>query len=155
MKENYKTTQAHRDKENARYQEIKGHISKRNKEYRKTHIKTKEEREYDNFYIKRAKSTLKGRISQWRWNAKDRGIEWFLDLEFIESLPLICHYTGEELTVEQNKPNTVSLDRIDNSKGYTKDNVVFCNWRVNQAKNTMSKLDFFTMCKKIVEFNQL
>ena len=49
-----------------------------------------------------------------------------------------CHYTGETLTRgDKHARNAFTLDRVDSSKGYTKDNTVPCaNW-VNTLKNEL------------------
>lgn len=127
----------------------KGKIAKRAKKwYRENNAQGKSTRQA---YYK----SLIGRMAHWKARANKADIEWSLDLEFLESLSKVCHYTGQELTFEPNQPNSISLDRIDSSKGYTKDNVVFCSWRVNQAKNDLSKLEYFQLCKQIVDFNKL
>ncbi len=97
-------------------------------------------------------ATFRGKFSDWKGKASYRGIDWSLTEEYLKALPQTCHYSGIDLTLEQNKPNTISLDRIDSSKGYVEGNVVFCSWRINQAKNTMSQQEFLSMCKSIVDF---
>lgn len=55
-------------------------------------------------------------------------------------IPLVCPIlgipiiknVGRKLGPPDNRP---SLDRIDNNKGYTKDNIVVCSNRANQIKN--------------------
>lgn len=95
------------------------------------------------------KATLKGRFVCWRKSAKKRQISWDLSFEDIKDIPLTCHYTGETLSLEAHLYNTISLDRIDNSKGYTKDNVVFCGKLVNNMKNTQTKSNFIKMCRMV------
>ena len=48
-----------------------------------------------------------------------------------------CYYTELEydLHAKQTDPLRMSVDRINNSMGYTKDNTVLCCWFVNCAKN--------------------
>jgi hypothetical protein len=48
-------------------------------------------------------------------------------------------------------PYNLSPDRIDSSKGYTKDNLQFVCNRVNAMKNNMNTEELFDFCKKIVE----
>lgn len=76
-----------------------------------------------------------------------RKIEWDKDLniEYLKSLPLICYYTRRELTFKLNKFNTLSLERKDNSKGYNRDNVVFCCHMANVAKNDLDISEFKQM----------
>lgn len=99
--------------------------------------------------IKR-KQTIKGKMFGWKGNAKARNISWDIDLQYLESLPLVCYYTGVDLVLEPGKENTVSLDRLDSSKDYTKDNVVFCCWYVNEMKNDYSIDDFVRRCENII-----
>lgn len=52
-----------------------------------------------------------------------------------------CFYTDEILHINSGKgrlPNSLSIDRVDNSKGYTKQNVVLCTSRFNTIKSNMS-----------------
>ena len=70
-----------------------------------------------------------------------------------------CAYTGEPILLKRrlakhingkyNKapPNLLSVDRLDPEKGYTKDNVVFCSWAVNDRKNAVTIKD----CYRIIE----
>lgn len=68
-----------------------------------------------------------------------------LNLEYLISLfewqKNLCFYTGEKMLLKRGvgrKPNAISLDRIDNSKGYIIKNVVFCCSRVNFTKGNFS-----------------
>jgi hypothetical protein len=47
------------------------------------------------------------------------------------------------------------IDRIDNNKGYTKDNVVSCCKHCNKAKSTLTQEDFFKLIKDIYEKHNL
>ena len=74
-------------------------------------------------------------------NARIKNLEFSLESQDLIPLPAVCpvlkiplqYYVlvDEEFNVDQ-KP---SLDRIDNSKGYTKDNVQVISWRANRLKN--------------------
>lgn len=99
--------------------------------------------------LRKWKATLMGRFVCWRKSAKKRGIEWNLQFEDIKNKPLICFYSNETLVLEPHSPNTISLDRIDNTSGYTIDNVVFCGKIINNMKNTQTFDDFKNICIKI------
>lgn len=63
-----------------------------------------------------------------------------------------CFYTGDDLIlgVRNSKGGiTASLDRLDNTKGYTKDNVVWCRKDVNIMKMAKTYEDFIECCRKI------
>jgi hypothetical protein len=62
----------------------------------------------------------------------------------LKELPLKCHYTGLELFPSNIKwyPFQPSLDRIDNKKGYTKDNVIIVARGLNSARNNMDYNEF-------------
>ena len=95
--------------------------------------------------------TLPGKMAMWKTGAKRRDINWDLNLSNLEAMPMICHYTGEQLTLERNKPNTISLDRLNSSKGYTKDNVVFCCAHINVMKWETGDKEFLNWCRKVVK----
>lgn len=124
-------------REKLRREKNKTRISERNKKYLKTWI-----------------NKLKSRFTVWKNNARKRNISFDLTLEQIESMPLICHYTGNPLVTECNKQNTVSLDRIDSSKGYTLTNVVFCCVYINLMKHTLSYEQFINACNLVSKYNQ-
>lgn len=101
-------------------------------------------------YMKEWVSRLKSRFVCWRKRARLRKIPFDLTLEQLDSMPLVCHYTGNALVLESNKWNTISLDRLDSSKGYTINNVVYCCSFVNLMKHTLSYDNFIESCKTIV-----
>lgn len=48
----------------------------------------------------------------------------------------------------------VSLDRIDNSRGYTMDNVQLVAMCVNRMKSSLSQSDFIELCKRISDYDK-
>lgn len=121
----------------------------RQKLYRRNNkVKVQEQRKE---YNKRWNARLKSRFIRWQRGAGQRDIPFDLTLEQLESMPLICYYTGETLTLEGNKWNTISLDRLDSSKGYTKDNVVYCCVFVNLMKHELSYDQLIDTCKSILD----
>ena len=99
------------------------------------------------------KQSIDGKIYCWKLGAKRRNIEWNVTKEFIKSLPLICHYTGQTLTLDVGFPNTLSIDRVDSSKPYCDNNIVPCGSMVNRMKSTFNKNEFLSMCKSVAEYN--
>ena len=72
-------------------------------------------------------------------NCKDSGIEFSLSFaEFKRIMTTkLCRYTGVELVQgvgRSNEANYCTVDRVDNSKGYIKGNVVACCYAYNQFK---------------------
>ena len=46
-----------------------------------------------------------------------------------------CFYSGLPFVIEKNHPMSISIDRIDNNKGYTIDNIALCLVSINQGKS--------------------
>jgi len=87
-------------------------------------------------------------------SAKKRGLEWQLTDDEVKSLfEENCFYCG--LEPSNNYKNTYynmkysGIDRIDNSVGYIKNNVVSCCKTCNHAKATMSQKEFFYWIFKV------
>lgn len=124
-----------------------GHCKKCNRTAGKTYYdknrasSVEKKRQYDR--------TFDGKYSQWKQNAKNRNIEWLITKEDLLKMPMICYYTKRDLTFEHHQFNTVSLDRKDNTKGYTIDNVVYCCSTVNLMKNTLTFKEFIDTCRVI------
>jgi rubredoxin len=112
-------------------------------------MKTSSAKAWVNDWENKYRKTIEGRIRSWKAAAKQRGFAWEIDIYFLKSLPMTCHYSGVDLTMERKLPNTFSIDRIDSSKGYTKDNVVPCAYIVNIMKNHFEADEFIKYCKLI------
>ena len=106
-------------------------------------------------------NTLKQLATQIKSRAKRKGMECNVDVYFL--LALLdrqegkCAGTGRELlpsmyTTEKHRSdkNTVSVDRIDSTKGYVKGNVQLVTFHYNTAKNSFSDEEFITLCKDVV-----
>lgn len=95
-------------------------------------------------------------------NAVSRGIEFDITIEYLYDLLLKqdkkCALSGVDLYFgrvnRDKKLTTVSLDRIDSSKGYVPGNVQWVHKRVNIMKNNMDEKDFIEFCKCIVEHHK-
>lgn len=80
-----------------------------------------------------------------------------IDTEFMyhlwKSQNGLCYYSGIKMNFpekgKQRTPYTASIDRLDSSKGYIKDNVVWCCWFYNHAKNNLKLEDFKKLCSSI------
>lgn len=79
--------------------------------------------------------------------------EFDLTLEFLfelfENQGGKCFYTGDILADYTNSRNTVSLDRIDSNKGYTKDNTVLSTRKMNLLKNDLGIFELLDLVENI------
>ena len=64
----------------------------------------------------------------------------------------ICPYSGLKMTLEFGHMNSASLDRIDSSKGYMKNNIQFVVLPINYLKNSYSDLDVKRFLKSISSY---
>jgi hypothetical protein len=68
-------------------------------------------------------------------------------------IPEVCPVMGIPITpLERGRmnPGSPSLDRIDNSKGYTPDNVWVISWQANRMKSDASPEDLVLFAKAIL-----
>ena len=70
-------------------------------------------------------------------SARKRGKEFNITLSDVRTLlkKKVCHYTGMKFTDTENLKRTI--DRVDNTKGYVKGNVVACSHIANQLKEML------------------
>ena len=93
-------------------------------------------------------SVIASRFSIYKRSAKQRGYSWELTLDqFIEITYRLCHYCGSPPSQVHHLGNGAQytyngIDRINNSIGYTNNNVVPCCGVCNIAKHTMSYDEF-------------
>ncbi len=82
--------------------------------------------------------------------AKKRGLEFTIGLDDLLPFPKKCPVLGIKLRqgIKVNDPNSWSIDRIDNTKGYTPDNVAVISRRANMLKSDATT----TELKAIVEW---
>ena len=97
-------------------------------------------------------------IAQYKINAKKRKLEWNLTEKQVAKITKMnCYFCGAtpNNVVNQKTSNGEyiynGLDRIDNIKGYTIDNVVPCCKRCNMAKNDQTLQEFKDWIKKVSE----
>ena len=66
-----------------------------------------------------------------------------------------CYISGETLNRINSDPNQLTFDRLDNSKGYTDDNVVACSLRMNRLKDSLTIEDitmlYMAIQKKLIK----
>lgn len=92
-------------------------------------------------------------ISKFRTNALIRGKVWDLTLnqlvDLADAQDRKCAFSGMPLVFDQSKNNTASLDRLDNSKGYTIDNVQWVHKDLNMMRGSIQVERFVDLCKKV------
>lgn len=94
-------------------------------------------------YEKLYKQTASGRFCTYKSSAKERNLEFSITLEqFAEFWNKPCGYCGEEI-------ETIGIDRIDNVKGYTLENIISCCETCNRMKLAMTQEQFFKKCVQI------
>lgn len=100
-----------------------------------------------------------GKAQSMYWNALKRACDnqWNINISWkylLEVMPDKCPVFNTPLDFEHaggiqgRNPNSPSLDRFDNSKGYTKDNVRIVSWRANSLKSNGTAEEF----KQIIKY---
>lgn len=116
------------------------------------------------FNLSKGQMGLRKVMCQYKQNAKNRGIEFLLTEQEVLSLTSSdCSYCGNK-PMSKAIPNSSTLsehgkihgtyvyngiDRIDNTKHYTIDNVITACKLCNQAKSNLSLDEFKTLVKNI------
>lgn len=94
-------------------------------------------------------------INSCRKSAQKRGNEFELTrqdfLDMWEFQGGKCAYTFIDMTTQSNSPFSVSVERIDNSIGYTKENTILVCNVVNKMKSDFPGELFYAICKAVVE----
>lgn len=95
------------------------------------------------------------------YNATKRGIDMPLTREeyyqILVDQQFRCALSGVELYMSKNtseqieRKTTASLDRIDNSKPYTRDNVQWIHKDINTMKNVFTQSYLIEWCRKIID----
>lgn len=131
------------------------------RQYRKT-VKAKT---YDCSYRKALKQTFNGRVSSMltssKFRAKKKSLPHDLDTKWLREklLPMKCEATGIELSLQHDNSVThaafaPSIDRIDNSLGYTKENCRIVCVLYNKAKSDYSSEMVLKMARGLVSNNE-
>jgi len=117
------------------------------KQKRDNKIYVKLVRSWRNSHKKKRKklTDIDKRYKVYKYSAKSRGRDFELSIEQFEGYwQQPCYYCGDKI-------ETIGLDRINNDKGYSIDNIVPCCYICNIMKRTMSKEEFIKHCKKIAQ----
>ena len=104
---------------------------------------------------KKISRILSKRLGDSKRNAAKKGIEHDIDLNYLKHIYRIsggiCPLTRVKFNYEPKHQDNLSLDRVDNSKGYIKGNVWFITTWANRAKNDLPLEQFQHRCKLIAE----
>lgn len=70
-----------------------------------------------------------------------------------------CALSGIDIVIitdytNKHNQHTASLDRIDSTKGYIKNNIQWVHRKINIMKSNMSDMEFIKMCKTVVDHNK-
>lgn len=112
-------------------------------------------------YPHRVNKEVKNKLTDAKHRAKIKNWHYDLDEEFIKELYKKqdgkCAYSGEPLSLEERceDKEPFSIDRIDSSKGYTKDNITLITGYINRMKLNWKYDDFLLVIKNIYEYNSL
>lgn len=95
--------------------------------------------------------------AMWK-RAKDRAIKYNYDFNITEDdiiIPKVCPLLNIPIFCgdKDNYENSPSLDRIDNNKGYIKDNVWVISKKANSMKNSATFNELNTFCQNIKRYS--
>jgi hypothetical protein len=97
------------------------------------------------------KINMKERVKKLLQSAKARNIEVDLKVRLWEDLiKLGCNYCGSDISDEKG----YCLDRFDNEKGYTNENIAVCCKICNYAKRAMDAHDFYDWVERAYKHQQ-
>lgn len=93
--------------------------------------------------------TINGQFHQYKKRAKKSNIVFELnEKDCVDFFETNCYYCGDKI-------NGLGIDRVDNKKGYVKDNIVPCCSKCNFMKHVMGIEEFIEQLKKIVQHLKL
>lgn len=79
---------------------------------------------------------LRELLHQRKRKAKERGIEFNITKDDVRELtPAVCPVLGIPLSFDGELDTSPSIDRLDNSKGYTRENIRIISTRANRIKS--------------------
>lgn len=83
------------------------------------------------------KPKYQGLLTKIKNSARKKNIDFDLNLDDLLKFVKIdkCTYCENTIYWNSKNSNRYNLDRMDNSKGYTKDNLVVCCWNCNNTKS--------------------
>jgi len=97
-------------------------------------------------------------FNKYKINAEMRSKDWSITAQdanlVLENQNHKCALTGVDISANGPLESmTASLDRIDNSIGYTKNNIQWVHKRINMMRGTLSIDEFKEMCRLVSSFS--
>jgi hypothetical protein len=118
-----------------------------NKQWREDNKERKQKLGRDYYYKTKKENNIKYLLKY----AKSRALKKNLEFSLIESditIPDLCPIMKQPMTSKRYRP---SIDRIDPSKGYTKDNIRVISSLANSMKWDSTKEELIQFCNSILE----
>jgi len=135
--------QEHKEERKAyleQYKVTNAHVIKANYNNKKDDLNFKLQR-------KSQQSTPQGKYVSYKSKAKQRNIPFELTLSDFQNLyQTLCEYCGEKI-------ETIGIDRVDNTLGYTLDNIKSCCNICNKIKRNFTLEQFNSHITKILNYN--
>lgn len=119
------------------YRDSPSHFNRSTHHYCSNHCQCEANRVYPEYH---SKKNPKYHIWQEaKRRARRKRIDFNIELEDLPPIPDVCPILGIPLKSNTNSfgpcDNSPSIDRIDNSKGYIKDNVIIISYKANRMKS--------------------
>ncbi len=138
------------DYENLKYRNFKSTICKK--------CQTVKNKIVTDRYRETVDGTLRENLRRAKNSCKKRQLEYNIDLNYIRNLYKSqdgkCALSGVALEpFGYYNSSTISIDRIDSTKGYIIGNIQLVCWVVNQMKNDLSIKELINWCNSITEYN--
>lgn len=124
---------------------------------RKRHYQQNKKRYYLSTIKSRKANPARHLLNSARYRARKRHLDFSLCVEDIK-IPEYCPYLGIELTTMeeiQHKDCAATIDRIDNTKGYTRDNIQVISYLANRIKTNATKEQLITFAKAFLKLEDL
>ncbi len=95
--------------------------------------------------------------------AKDKGLRFKISIDDILTRYIsqsgLCHYSGLKMKIiksgkELHDPYKMTIDCLDSTRGYTKNNFVLCLYCINSFKQKMPRDEVIKICRSIMKYNE-